>query len=118
MKEKITGFIDRIRSIDGVVACALVSRDGIIAGKYCDWEMDEVWLGVLSATILSTAESIGSTAKMKSIKSVTIRGSNTAMMVMEAGDNFLICSIIKEPSDHERIHEQIYSLAKKVGEVM
>jgi len=29
LKEKISGFIDEIRSIDGVAACALVSHDGI-----------------------------------------------------------------------------------------
>ena len=33
LKEKISAFIEMIRSIDGVAACALVSRDGIIAGK-------------------------------------------------------------------------------------
>jgi predicted regulator of Ras-like GTPase activity (Roadblock/LC7/MglB family) len=32
LKEKITGFIDEIRSIEGVTACALVSRDGIMVG--------------------------------------------------------------------------------------
>jgi hypothetical protein len=36
LKEKISGFIDKIRSIDGIVACALVSRDGIVAGEYID----------------------------------------------------------------------------------
>jgi len=34
LKEKISAFIEQVRSIDGVAACALVSRDRIIAGKF------------------------------------------------------------------------------------
>jgi hypothetical protein len=37
--EKISPIIDKIRSIDGVEACVLVSRDGIIAGKNFDREL-------------------------------------------------------------------------------
>jgi len=45
LKEKISAFIETIRSIDGVAACALVSRDGIIAGKSFDRELNEPWFG-------------------------------------------------------------------------
>ena len=38
LKDKIAAFIEEIRAVDGVTACALVSRDGIIAGKYFDRE--------------------------------------------------------------------------------
>jgi predicted regulator of Ras-like GTPase activity (Roadblock/LC7/MglB family) len=41
LKEKISEFIDMIRSIEGVAACALVSRDGIVAGKYFDRDLNE-----------------------------------------------------------------------------
>ena len=74
LKEKISAFIELIRSIDGVAACALVSRDGIIAGKSFDRELNEPWFGALSATILASAESVGSIIKMKSMMSVTITG--------------------------------------------
>ena len=68
LKDKIAAFIEKIRSIDGVTACALVSRDGIIAGKYFDREFNEPWFGALAATLLASAESAGNliTGSMKS----------------------------------------------------
>ena len=70
LKEKISEFIDTIRSIEGVAACALVSRDGIVAGKYFDRDLNEPWLGALLATILSSAESVGGIIRMKSLESI------------------------------------------------
>jgi hypothetical protein len=34
LKVKISVFIDMLKVIDGVSSCALVSRDGIIAGNF------------------------------------------------------------------------------------
>ena len=36
LKDKISGFVEKVRSVDGILACALISRDGIVAGKYFD----------------------------------------------------------------------------------
>ena len=46
LKDKIAAFIEEIRAVDGVTACALVSRDGIIAGKYFDRDLNEPWFGL------------------------------------------------------------------------
>jgi len=47
LKEKISPIIDKIRSIAGVEAWAIVSSDGINAGKYFDRELNEPWFGAL-----------------------------------------------------------------------
>ena len=104
LKEKISSFIERIRSIDGVAACALVSRNGIIAGKNFDRDLNEPWFGALSATILASAESIGSIVKMKSLMSVTVRAQDTSIIVMGAGENFLIAAIISDTADPDKVH--------------
>jgi uncharacterized protein len=117
-KEKISVFIDQIRAIDGVAACALVSRDGIIAGKFFDREINEPWFGALSATILASAESVGSIIKMKSMESVTINVEKASVIVMGAGDNFLIAAIIKENGNPVKIHDQMRATAKNIGEAM
>ena len=67
LKEKISAFIDKIKAIEGVSACALISRDGIIAGKFFDQEINEPWFGALSATILASAESVGSIIRLKAL---------------------------------------------------
>ncbi len=118
LKEKISSFIESIRSIDGVAACALVSRDGIIAGKNFDRDLNEPWFGALSATILASAESIGSIVKMKSLMSVTVRAQDTSIIVMGAGENFLIAAIINDTADPDKVHAQMFEIAQKIGEAL
>ena len=118
LKEKISAFIDKIRAIEGVSACALVSRDGIIAGKFFDHEMNEPWFGALSATILASAESVGSIIRMKTMESVTIRTQDSYVIVMGAGENFLITAIVRDKTDTDRLHTEMHAVAKKIGETM
>jgi predicted regulator of Ras-like GTPase activity (Roadblock/LC7/MglB family) len=118
LKEKISAFIDKIRSINGVAACALVSRDGIISGKYFDRELNEPWFGALSATILASAESVGSIIKSRSMQSVTIRAQDTSIIIMGSGENFLIAAIISDNADPAKVHEEMLAVAQKIGEAM
>jgi len=118
LKEKISGFIDKIRSIDGVAACALVSRDGIVAGKYFDRDLNEPWLGALLATILSTAESVGGIIRMKSLESISIHAPDMSVMVVGAEENFLIAAIINDRKDPVTIQNQMLAVAKTIGESM
>jgi predicted regulator of Ras-like GTPase activity (Roadblock/LC7/MglB family) len=118
LKEKISAFIDKIQAIEGVSACALVSRDGIIAGKHFDQDMNEPWFGALSATILASAESVGSIIKMKNMESVTIRTQDTSVIVMGAGENFLIAAIVRDKTNADKLHTEMQAVAKKIGEVM
>ena len=118
LKEKISPFIDKIRSKDGVEACALVSRDGIIAGKYFDRELNEPWFGALSATILASSESIGGIVHIKSLESVVISAQDTSVMIVGAGENFLIATILKDRDDPQKVHNQMLAVGKTIGEVI
>ena len=118
LKEKISSFIDRIRSIEGVAACALVSRDGIIAGKYFARDLNEPWFGALTATILASAESAGSIIRSRPLLSVTIRMEDTSILIMGAGENFLIAAIMQDDADSVRIHEEMLAIAQKIGEAV
>ena len=118
LKEKISAFIDKIKAIEGISACALVSRDGIIAGKFFDQELNEPWFGALSATILASAESVGSIIKLKTMESVTIRTQDTSVIVMGAGENFLITAIVRDNTHIDRLHIEMHAIAKKIGEMM
>ena len=118
LKEKVSLFIDRIRSIDGVAACALISRDGIISGKYFDHELNEPWFGALSATILASAESVGSIIKSSSLLSVTIQTQDASILILGAGENFLIAAIIRDNADPDKIHTEMLAIAQKIGEAL
>jgi len=118
LKEKISAFIDKIHSIDGVAACALVSRDGIISGKKFDRELNEPWFGALSATILASAESVGSIIRSRSMLSVTIRTQDISIIIMGAGENFLIAAIIRDNADPVKVHTAMLAIAQQIGEAM
>jgi len=118
LKEKIATFIEKIRAIDGVAACALVSRDGIIAGKSFDREINEPWFGALTATILASAESAGSIIRMKSPESVTIRAPACSIVVMGGGEKFLVAAIVKGTADNEKVYRQMLEVAQKIDQVL
>ena len=118
LKKKISSFIERIDSIDGVAASALVSRDGIISGKQFDRELNEPWFGALSATILASAESIGNIIKSRSLLSVSIRAQDTSVIIVGAGENFLIAAIIHDDADLNTVHSEILAIAQEIGVAM
>lgn len=118
LKEKISAFIDRIRSIDGVEACALISRDGIISGKYFDRELNEPWFGALSATILASAESVGNILKSRSMPTVAIQSQDTTVLFVGAGDRFLLAAIVSDTADLRKVRTEMLAIAQKIGEAL
>jgi len=118
LKDKIAAFIEKIRSVEGVTACALVSRDGIIAGKYFDRDFNEPWFGALAATILASAESAGNLIGMKSLVTVSITGTDSSMLVMGAGEHFLIAALLRGDKPSEDACLQIHAVAAEIGRVM
>jgi len=118
LKDKISGFIEKIRSVDGISACAIISRDGIVAGGNFDRPLNEPWFGALSATILASAESVANLVRMSAMDSVTIRGSDAEIMVMGAGDKFLVAAVLRKSADPAKVHDQLATIAKTIGEAM
>jgi hypothetical protein len=115
LKDKIAAVIEKIRAIDGVNACAIVSRDGIIAGRYFDRELNEPWFGALAATILASAESVGNIVGIKSLATVSILSADSSVIVMGAGEHFLIAAILKSDAKKEEICSRINAIAVELG---
>ncbi|MDD4483016.1 MAG: roadblock/LC7 domain-containing protein [Methanoregula sp.] len=116
--DKSAAFVEQIRDIDGVAGCALVSRDGIIVGKYFDRKFNEPWFGALSATLFASAESAGHLLDMKNLSEVTIRAAGSSMMVIGAGENFLIAAVLKSTARQEDVFSRINAVAAEIGRVM
>jgi len=55
---------------------------------------------------------------MKAMESVTIRAQDTSVIVMGAGENFIITAIVRDKTDADRVHTEMHTIAKKIGEVM
>ena len=118
LKEKISGFIEELRRIDGVKACALVSRDGIMIGKHFDAELNEPWFAAMSATLLASAESAASIIKVKSPDSVTIHADDAAIIVMGAGEKLLVAVIVGKNADALVVHEKTQAVAHRIAEAL
>jgi hypothetical protein len=52
------------------------------------------------------------------MQSGTIRTEDTAVIIMGAGENFLIATIISDNADSARVHAEILAVAQKIGEAM
>ena len=118
LKDKIAPFVGKVQAIDGVAACALVSRDGIIAGKSFDRDLNEPWFGALMATIHASTESAVSIIRMKSVESATIRAPACSIVVMGAGEHFLIVTIVRDKPDPEKVYRHLLTVAKEIGQVL
>ena len=118
LKDKIAKFVGKDHAIDGVAACAIVSRDGIVAGKSFDPDLNEPWFGALMATIHASAESLESIIRMKSMESATIRAPPCFIVVMGAGEHFLIATIVKDNADPETVYRHLLVVSKEIGQVL
>ncbi|MEN6609409.1 MAG: roadblock/LC7 domain-containing protein [Methanoregulaceae archaeon] len=118
LKEKISGFIEELRGIEGVTACALVSRDGIMIGKHFDADLNEPWFAAMSATLLASAESAASIIKVKSPDSVTIHAEDAAIIVMGAGEKLLVAVIVGKNADCTAVHGKSQAVAQRIAEVL
>jgi hypothetical protein len=118
LKDKIAAFIEKIRAVEGVTSCALVSRDGIIAGKYFDRDLNEPWFGALAATILASAESAGNLIGMKSLATISILGADSSILVMGAGEHFLVAAFLRGDVQQEDACLRIHAVAAEIGQVM
>jgi uncharacterized protein len=116
--DKRAAFIEKIRVIDGVTDCALVSRDGIIQGKHFNRDFNESWFGALSATLLASAESAGHLLDMEDLSSVTIQAAGSSLVVMGAGEHFLIAAVLNGTAQKDDVASRICAVAAEIGEVM
>jgi hypothetical protein len=55
---------------------------------------------------------------MKSLESIAIRAPDTSVMVVGAGENFLIAAILNNRTDPADIQGQMLAVAKTIGESM
>ncbi|MDN7024673.1 roadblock/LC7 domain-containing protein [Methanoculleus sp. FWC-SCC1] len=117
--EKAQSYIDEVKSIDGIIACALVSQDGFVMGKYFrdDGHAPSLF-AAMSATILASAEAAASAIHISSPSSVIVTTAEAAILVVYAGSEQLITAVVEKSADISAICEQIAAIAARFGEDM
>ncbi len=115
LKEKISDFIETIKAVDGIKFCALVSRDGIMLGKYAEGDFNEAWFAAMCATISASAESVSVIIKVQSPEIITLQSQDGVLLIMGAGDKILIAALIDSEKDILQMTSIMKNIADEVG---
>ncbi len=117
MEERAQRYTDEIRSVIGVVACALVSCEGIVMSKYFREDgVSSLLFAAMSATVLASAEGACNSLHVQSPSMVTITAPDTTILIMSAGEDALITVVIDKSADLPTVQERLREIAIRIGE--
>jgi len=115
LKEKIHEFIEKIKAIEGVTACALVSRDGIMLGNSMNPEFNEPWFAAMSATLFASAESASGIIKEAAPEQVILISKEGSIAVIGAGEKLLLVAVLKGKPEISPAVAALEGLAQEIG---
>ncbi|MBP7120166.1 MAG: roadblock/LC7 domain-containing protein [Methanolinea sp.] len=115
LKEKIKGYIEKIRKIEGVLGCVLISRDGIMLGRSMEGEFNEPWLAAMCATLFASAESASGILKMAPPEAVSVMIEDRSVIVIGAGEKLLIVAMIRDGGERSALFQALADLAREIG---
>jgi predicted regulator of Ras-like GTPase activity (Roadblock/LC7/MglB family) len=119
-EKETQAYIDEIRSIVSVVACALVSPEGLIIGKYFreGSPSPSLLFAAASATVLASAEAACSSMHTQQPAMITIATIDATILIFSAGEAALITAVIDKSTDLPTVQGQLATIATRIGEVM
>jgi len=115
LKEKIKVYIEKIRAIEGILGCALVSRDGIMLGRSMEGEFNEPWLAAMCATLFASAESASGILKMPPPDAVSVMIGGNAVIVLGAGEKLLIVAVVKSAEERSLATGHLEDIVREIG---
>ena len=117
-EENAQPCIDEIRAMAGVAACALVSGEGAILGKYFrEGNRSSSLFAVMCATVLASAEAACGSVHLQSPSTVTITTADAAILIVSAGEGALIAAVIDKSADLPTIQRRLSDITVRIGEV-
>ncbi len=117
MEENAQRHIDEIRSVAGVAACALVSSEGTIMGKYFrEGGLSPSLFAVMCATVLASAEAACGSANIERPSMVAITAADATILIMSVGEAALITAVIDKSADLSTVQTQLLDIAVRIGE--
>ncbi|MBP1928265.1 putative regulator of Ras-like GTPase activity (Roadblock/LC7/MglB family) [Methanolinea mesophila] len=115
LKEKIQDFIEKVKTIEGVSDCALVSRDGIMLGNSMSAEFNEPWFAAMSATLFASAESASGIIKVAAPERVTLTSREGSVAVIGAGEKLLLVAVLKSRPESSPSMTALEEMAREIG---
>jgi len=98
MSEEQLNFVLKtlMNEVEGVQSVALVSREGLIVSSILDEDVSPMHIAAMSAIILSTCERVLLELRKGELDVCIIQGSEGKFIVMEAGEDFIIVTVLEE----------------------
>lgn len=115
LKEKIGEYIRKIRAIEGVLGCALISRDGIMLGRSLDGEVNEPWLAAMCATLFASAESASGILKVPPPQAVSVLIEGKTVIILGAGEKLLVMAMIRGGGERPAAVQSLADLSREIG---
>jgi predicted regulator of Ras-like GTPase activity (Roadblock/LC7/MglB family) len=116
LKDKIQGLIDTVMALDGVVDCALISREGRMLGSTFGEDIPVSALAAMSATIVASTDAAASVLHMKTPSSVCCESEDGTLSIFSTGTTTFIAAILDRSADVDALKVQLANIARKVGE--
>ncbi|MDK2975205.1 MAG: hypothetical protein PWP08_1576 [Methanofollis sp.] len=118
LKERINQFIQEIMGIEGVTACVLASRDGILMGRSFTGGVSVPSFAAMSATMLASAEAAASIAHIQPPEQIMVTSPDAAILVISAGERTLLAAVFTTPADTEAAYPALTKIAADIAEVL
>ncbi len=116
LNENIRDLIDAVMALDGVVDCALITREGRMLGSTLGEDVPGSTLAAVSATIAASTDAAASILHRKTPSSVLCESEEGAFLISSAGETRLIATILDRSADANALKVQLANIARKVGE--
>jgi predicted regulator of Ras-like GTPase activity (Roadblock/LC7/MglB family) len=118
LKERIAGFVDEARAVEGVKGAALVTKDGIMIGRSFPREISEKWFAAMSASVLASAESAASIISITPPVHVRIDAPGGCILLHDAGDKLLLVAVLAADAPADQVAAELEPLAQRIGEAL
>lgn len=116
LEEDTQRYVNEIRSIAGVVACALVSSEGLILGKYSrESGLSSPLFAAMCATVLASAEAACGSVRIQKPSMVTVTATDSTILIVSAGEAALITAVIDKSADLSTVQRQLSDMATRIG---
>ena len=117
MEENAQRCIDEIRSVVGVVGCALVSCEGVVLVKHFrEGNPSSSLFAAMCATVLASADAACGSVRVQRPSMVTITAADATILIVGAGEDALITAVIDKSGNLPSVQRRLSAIAVRIGE--
>jgi predicted regulator of Ras-like GTPase activity (Roadblock/LC7/MglB family) len=116
LNEGIQDLIDAVMALDGVVDCALISREGRLLGSTFDEDVPGSALAAMYATTVASTDAAASILHRKGPTSIRCEAEEGTILISSAGETALIATILTRSADADVLKVQLANIARRFGE--